>query len=145
MLLCYICTSLLLQTRNDYDLELFNGDTGRVLGPVSAAAAGEPGGVRLQVGSRELEVGANRVEQLQLAYAVTVHKAQGSEYPAVVVPLHASQHVLLQRNLLYTAITRGRRFVCIVGQAGALERAVRNDALVHRHTRLAIALREAAG
>jgi exodeoxyribonuclease V alpha subunit len=133
-----------LQTRNDYDTELFNGDIGRVLGVGQTALPGEAAGVRLQVGDRAVEVPASRLDQLQLAYAVTVHKSQGSEYPAVVLPMHLSQHVMLQRNLLYTALTRGRRFVCLVGQPAALERAVRNDALMHRHTRLTAALREAA-
>lgn len=131
-----------LQTRNDYDLELFNGDIGRVVGLGQAGLPGEPATVRVRVGEREVDVAAGRLDQLTLAYAVTVHKSQGSEYPAVVLPLHLSQHVMLQRNLLYTALTRGRRFVCIVGQPAALERAVRNDQLLHRHTRLVAALRE---
>ena len=135
----------ILQTRNDYDLELFNGDVGRVIGAGQVGLPGEPAGVRVQVGEREVDVAASRLDQLTLAYAVTVHKSQGSEYPAVVLPLHLSQHVMLQRNLLYTALTRGRRFVCIVGQPAAIERAVRNDQLLHRHTRLVAALREVGG
>lgn len=135
-----------LQTKNDYDLEVFNGDIGRVLGPGAQLATEgklEPS-VRIRFGDREVDYPASHQDSLQLAYAVTVHKAQGSEYPAVVLPLHLQHWVMLQRNLLYTALTRGRRFVCVVGQPGAIERAVRNEAPIHRFTTLVQQLRDAA-
>jgi exodeoxyribonuclease V alpha subunit len=135
-----------LQTKNDYDLEVFNGDIGRVQGPGAQIVNDqklEPS-VRIRFGERDVDYPAAHLEALQLAYAVTVHKAQGSEYPAVVVPLHLQQWVMLQRNLLYTALTRGRRFACVVGQPGAIERAVRNEAPIHRFTTLIQQLRDAA-
>ena len=78
-----------------------------------------------------------------LAYACSIHKSQGSEYPAVVIPLHTQHYVLLQRNLLYTGITRGRRLVVIVGSRKAAAIAVRNNRVRERHTRLAERLAEA--
>jgi exodeoxyribonuclease V alpha subunit len=69
----------------------------------------------------------NELDELSLAYAITIHKSQGSEFPAVVVPLAMQHYLLLQRNLVYTAMTRGRRFVVLVGQRKALAIAVRND------------------
>lgn len=134
-----------LQTKNNYELDVFNGDIGRVLGPAGAlpVASLEPT-VRIRFGERDVDYPASHLEQLQLAYAVTVHKAQGSEYPAVVLPVHTQQWVMLQRNLLYTALTRGRRFVVLVGQPLAIERAVHNEAPIHRHTTLGAALRAAA-
>jgi exodeoxyribonuclease V alpha subunit len=137
-----------LQVRNDYQLEVFNGDIGVVLGPgqPGTAAANAQGmletepTLRVRFGEREVEYPLANADNLQLAYAVTVHKSQGSEYPAVVVVLHGQHHVLLQRNLLYTALTRGRRFVAVVGQARSVERATRNDAPVRRWTLLCDAL-----
>ena len=72
-----------------------------------------------------------------LAYACSIHKAQGSEYPAVVIPLHTQHYVMLQRNLLYTGVTRGRRLVIVIGSSKAMGIAVRNNRIVDRHTRLA--------
>ncbi len=78
------------------------------------------------------------------AYACTIHKSQGNEYPAVVIVLHHQHHVMLQRNLLYTAVTRGRRLVVVVGSRRALARAIHNDRVMRRHTRLAQRLTAAA-
>ena len=83
------------------------------------------------------------VTTASLAYAATVHKSQGSEYPAVVLPLHTQHFVMLQRNLLYTAVTRGKRLVVLVGTRKALALAVRNGEVALRATRLAAALRAA--
>ncbi len=81
-------------------------------------------------------------EELTLAYAVTVHKAQGSEFPAVLLVLTTHHYMMLQRNLLYTALTRGRRLVVILGSKRALGMAIRNDRPVRRYTHLAARLRE---
>ncbi len=133
-----------LQTRNDYELEVFNGDIGRVMPHDEAAPTlnrqailGSEPTVRVRFGERDVDYPLAQIDHLQLAYAVTVHKAQGSEYPAVVMPVHMQQWVMLQRNLLYTAITRGRRFVVLVGQPGAVERAVTNEDQLRRWTLLA--------
>jgi exodeoxyribonuclease V alpha subunit len=77
------------------------------------------------------------LDELALAYACSIHKAQGSEYPCVVIPLHTQHFVMLKRNLLYTAITRGRRLVVIVGTKRALSTAVKNSETVTRYTGLA--------
>ncbi len=76
------------------------------------------------------------LDELGLAYAATVHKSQGSEYPAVVIPLHTQHYVMLQRNLLYTAVTRGKRLVVLVGSRKALGIAVRNGQVATRATHL---------
>ena len=79
----------------------------------------------------------HELDELVLAYAITVHKSQGSEYPAVIVPLVYQHYMLLQRNLLYTAITRARRLCILVGQPRALEVAVKNNRVALRNTGLA--------
>jgi exodeoxyribonuclease V alpha subunit len=121
-----------MQVRNNYELDIFNGDLGRV--------------VEIDFEERELTVSfdgrfavihSDEVEDIVPAYACTIHKSQGSEYPAVVIVLHHQHHVMLQRNLLYTAISRGRRLVVIVGSRRALGRAVHNATVRKRHTQLA--------
>ncbi len=127
----------IIQSRNNYDLEVYNGDVGRVV----AKAAGH---VQVRFGRRIVDVPPESLEDLRLAYAITVHKSQGSEYPAVVVPLHGQHYMLLQRNLLYTAITRARRFAVLIGQPQAIGRAVRNATPVRRSTLLRHLLQGAA-
>ena len=111
-----------MHLRNNYGKEVFNGDIGRI---TEVAAARE----RLSVDfdGREVCYDFSELSELTLAYAISVHKSQGSEYPAVVVPLLTQHYVMLQRNLLYTAITRGKRLVVIVGRRRALEIALQND------------------
>jgi exodeoxyribonuclease V alpha subunit len=110
-----------MQMRNDYDKEVWNGDVGHVL---RASAVDEELIARFD--DREVRYGLDELDQLSLAYAATVHKSQGSEYPAVVAPVHTQHFVMLQRNLLYTAVTRGKRLVVLVGTRKALGLAVRN-------------------
>lgn len=121
-----------MQTRNDYDLGVFNGDLGTVVG-----ADPEAGTLAVRFDDRLVEYPPEAQEDLALAYACTIHKAQGSEYPAVVVVLHDQHWIMLQRNLLYTAVTRARRLVVIVGTRRAVARAVRTADQRRRHTRLA--------
>jgi exodeoxyribonuclease V alpha subunit len=111
-----------MQIRNNYDLEVFNGDVGRV-----TAAGAEQEWLEVTYPDRVVRYPASELDQITLAYASTVHKSQGSEYPAVVIPIHTQHYVMLQRNLLYTAMTRGKRLVVIVGSRRALRVAVRND------------------
>ncbi|GAB4314497.1 MAG: ATP-dependent RecD-like DNA helicase [Candidatus Sumerlaeia bacterium] len=125
-----------MQIRNDYDKEVFNGDVGVV---ESVNAAQRQLAVRFD--ERVVIYDFNDADQLQLAYAVTVHKSQGSEYPAVVIPVHTQHYIMLQRNLLYTALTRGRRLVCLVGTKKALAMAVNNAQIQERHSALAQWLR----
>jgi exodeoxyribonuclease V alpha subunit len=121
-----------MQNRNNYDLEVFNGDIGRV-----TALSEDLGWVEVQFPDRVCRYPDSELDQLALAYACSVHKSQGSEYPAVIVPVHTQHFVMLQRNLLYTAITRGKKLVVLVGTRRALRIAVRNDRLAERNTRLA--------
>jgi exodeoxyribonuclease V alpha subunit len=136
-----------MQVRNDYDKDVFNGDIGRV-DRIDRIADGEgqaatTEALTVRFDDREISYGADELDELQLAYAATVHKAQGSEYPAVVIPIHTQHFVMLQRNLLYTAITRARRLVVLVGTRKALALAVRNADVVHRCSRLDVRLRAA--
>jgi exodeoxyribonuclease V alpha subunit len=108
-----------MQLQNDYEKDTFNGD----LGEVRAIAGGV---LYAMIDGREVRYKHDELDQLALAYASTVHKVQGSEFPAVVIVLHVSHHVLLTRALLYTAITRGKQLVVIVGDDRALARAVSN-------------------
>ncbi len=126
-----------MQIRNDYDKDVFNGDIGHVLG-----LEGEQ--VVVQFEGRNIIYEHDELDQLTLAYATTVHKSQGSEYPAVVLPLHTQHFVMLQRNLLYTAVTRGKQLVVVVGTRKALGLAVRNEQAGKRNSRLADLLRELA-
>ncbi len=119
-----------MQIKNDYEREVFNGDIGRV----DAIAEG---GLVVRFDGRQVAVPPKALDRLVLAYACTVHKSQGSEYPAVVVPMVTEHWVMLQRNLLYTALTRGKELVVLVAQQRALRRAVRNDDGLRRYTALA--------
>lgn len=110
-----------MQTRNDYDLEVYNGDVGRVLAIDHGA-----GGVQVAFEGRVVAYGAADLDQLLPAYAITVHRAQGSEYPAVIVPVTTDHFLMLRRNLVYTAVTRGKKLVVLVGSPRALEMAVGN-------------------
>lgn len=118
-----------MQIRNDYDKDVFNGDLGRVL-----ASSAER--LIVEIDGRPVEYGPKDADDLQLAYCVTVHKSQGSEYPAVVLALHRQHHIMLARNLLYTAITRGKRLVVLIGSVRAMARAAQTDRLAVRHGRL---------
>jgi len=111
-----------MQIVNDYDREVYNGDIGRI-----SAMDGESGEMTVIIDDREVVYDFADLDELVLAYAVSVHKSQGSEYPAVVIPLHTQHYVLLQRNLLYTAVTRGKKLVVLVGTKKALAIAVRNN------------------
>ena len=125
-----------LQTRNDYQLEVFNGDLGRV-----EAVDEEAAEVLVRFDDRIVRYPAGELDPLELAYACSVHKSQGSEYPCVIVVLHREHYVLLQRNLLYTAMTRGKKLVVLLGSRSAVRRAVKNADPQKRYTRLAERLR----
>ena len=121
-----------LQLRNNYDKAVFNGDLGRI-----AAIDPTQQAVMVQVDDREVSYDFSDADELTLAYAMTVHKSQGSEYPAVILVMHPTHYPLLQRNLLYTALTRAKRLLVVVGTKKALAIATRNDAIRRRFSRLA--------
>ena len=136
-----------LQLRNDYELGLSNGDIGTVLGVVAVPLATDVDpatpqpppvapALAVQFGDQTIACPPDKLDNLAAAYAMTVHKAQGSEYPAVVLVLHNGHYPMLQRNLLYTALTRARRFCVIVGDPAAIARAAANAKPMHRHTQL---------
>lgn len=129
-----------MHLKNNYQKDVFNGDIGRVVGGKS-----DSGCLIIDYYGREVEYGSEELNDLTLAYAISVHKAQGSEYPAVVIPLTTRHYPLLQRNLLYTAITRGQQLVILLGSPRALDIALKNDQPRHRHTRLARRLQQACG
>jgi exodeoxyribonuclease V alpha subunit len=91
----------------------------------------------VRIDDRDVSYDFSDLDELTLAYAVTVHKSQGSEYPAVIVPVHTTHYLMLQRNLLYTAITRAKRLLVLVGTKKAVAIATRNDAIRRRYSRLA--------
>jgi exodeoxyribonuclease V alpha subunit len=110
-----------MQIENDYDKEVYNGDTGFV-----TKIDPEEGQVFVSFDGREVAYESGELDNLVLAYATTIHKAQGSEYPAVILPVMTQHYAMLQRNLLYTGLTRGKRLVVIAGQKKAVAIAVRN-------------------
>lgn len=125
-----------MQIRNNYDKDVFNGDLGRIknLDLVEQEFTVEFDG-------REVRYEFTDLDELVPAYAISVHKSQGNEYPAVIVPLLTQHYVLLQRNLLYTAITRGKKLVILIGSKKALTIAVRNNKTAARYSGLCDRLR----
>jgi exodeoxyribonuclease V alpha subunit len=120
-----------IQTENDYDKAVFNGDIGQVRRIDLAEQQ-----VAVDFEGREVAYEFGELDEISLAYAITVHKSQGSEFPAVVIPLATQQFMLLQRNLIYTGVTRGRKLVVLIGQAKALSLAVRNNRTENRFSGL---------
>ena len=110
-----------MQTVNDYDKDVFNGEIGRVAGIDEVEQE-----MTVRFDDRPVKYDFNELDELHLSYATTVHKSQGSEHPVVVLPIHTQHYIMLQRNLLYTAVTRGRKLVVLVGTQKALAIAVRN-------------------
>jgi exodeoxyribonuclease V alpha subunit len=121
-----------MQVRNNYDLNVFNGDIGRV---EKIDAVEQEMVVRFDGRAVTYEFGG--LDELVLAYACSIHKSQGSEYPCVIIPVHTQHYVMLQRNLLYTGLTRGKRLVILVGSKRALAIAVKNNTTQERCTLLA--------
>jgi exodeoxyribonuclease V alpha subunit len=125
-----------MQCENDYDKDVYNGDIG-IVNTIDRVEHF----VRVRYDRRIVEYPYTDLDELALSYAITVHKSQGSEYPAVVVPVHTHHYVMLQRNLLYTAITRGKKLVVCIGTKKAIGMAVGNAKLADRHSGLRQRLR----
>ena len=130
-----------MQLRNDYDRNVYNGDLGIVS---SVDTEQESLVVRFDEG-RDVPYDAATLDELVLAYAISIHKSQGSEYPAVVVPLLTTHFVMLSKNLLYTAVTRGKRLVVVVADPRAVKLALSADRRDERRTRLAVRLSSREG
>ncbi len=128
-----------MQTRNNYELDIFNGDMGRV-----RAVSSDLSEMSVDFDGRTVSVPKKDLCDFQTAYAVSVHKSQGSEFPAVVVPVLRQHYIMLRRNLFYTALTRGRKKVFIVGDPSAWNTALRNGGASERRTFLGRRLKEAA-
>ena len=126
-----------IQTENNYDKEVFNGDIGRI-----KAINPDEREVAIQFESREVIYDFGELDEVSLAYAISIHKSQGSEFPAVIVPVAMQHYMLLQRNLIYTAITRGKKMVVLIGQKKALGLAVRNNRTGERFSGLLERLRD---
>lgn len=120
-----------MQIKNNYDKEVFNGDMGRIV-----RLEPETREVIISFEGRELPYDFADLDEVILAYAVSVHKSQGSEYPAVIIPILIQHYMLLQRNLIYTAVTRGKKLVILVGTRKALAIGIRNDKTLKRYTLL---------
>lgn len=120
-----------MQIKNNYDKEVFNGDMGRIV-----RLEPETREVIISFEDRELPYDFTDLDEIILAYAVSVHKSQGSEYPAVIIPILIQHYMLLQRNLIYTAVTRGKKLVILVGTRKALAIGIRNDKTLKRYTLL---------
>jgi exodeoxyribonuclease V alpha subunit len=120
-----------MQVENDYDKEVYNGD----LGIVSRIDM-EEGELVIDFEGGEVTYRFGELDELVLAYATTIHKSQGSEYPAVVVPLTTQHYPMLQRNLVYTGVTRGKRLVVLIGQRTALAIAVKRNRARRRWSKL---------
>ena len=125
-----------MQLRNNYGKDVYNGD----IGFVKSVDAGERSAVVVFDG-RPVKYDGGDLDELVLAYAMTIHKSQGSEYPAVIVIIHTQHYVMLQRNLLYTAITRGRRLVLLMGVPYAVNKAIETNTVRERRTSVAERLR----
>ena len=127
-----------MQIKNNYDKDVYNGDIGTI-----TKIDGDESRLYVKMDTGTVSYDFSELEELVHAYAVSIHKSQGSEYPAVVIPLLTQHYVLLQRNLLYTAITRGKKLVVIVGQKKAMRIAVENDKTRTRYTQLTARLKDA--
>ena len=126
-----------MQIKNDYDKEVFNGDIGEV-----SDVNLEDRELTVTFDNRSVVYDSSELDELVLAYAATIHKSQGSEYPVVVMPILMTHYVMLQRNLVYTGVTRAKKLLVIVGTKKALSMAVRNTSIDKRNTLLAKRIKE---
>jgi len=121
----------IMQTENNYDKEVYNGDIG-----IIKAINEQDQEIIINFYNRDVTYDYTDLDQITLAYATTIHKSQGSEYPAVIIPITMQSYMMLRRNLIYTAITRGKKLVVIIGQKKALAMAVKDTTSSHRYSKL---------
>ena len=136
--ICYKCNDRVMQLRNNYTKDVYNGDIGIV-----ENIDMEERTLTVNFDDHRVEFEASELDELTLAYATTIHKSQGSEYPIVVIPVLMAHYVMLQRNLIYTGITRAKKICVLIGQTKALSYAVRNLMVSKRNTLLRERIREA--
>ena len=120
-----------MQIRNNYDKDVYNGDIGKIL-----EVNMEDRTLTVLFDNRRIEYEDTDLDELTLAYATTIHKSQGSEYPVVVIPILMTHFMMLQRNLVYTGITRAKKICIIVGTTKALAYSIHNQVVLKRNTRL---------
>jgi exodeoxyribonuclease V alpha subunit len=130
-----------IQTKNNYDLEIYNGDIGVISGASQHYLYVDFDDLK---GTRTVEYPKEDQKELQLAYALTIHKSQGSEFPVVIIPVHTTNYMMLQRNLIYTGITRGKKLVVLVGTTKALNLAIKTVDSMSRYSNLKKWLKEGA-
>ena len=130
----------MIQTENNYDKDVFKGDIGQTakIDPFERE-------VTVRFDQREVVYDFGELDEVALAYAITIHKSQRSEFAAVVIPLAMQQYMLLQRNLVYTGITRGKKLVVVIGQRRALGMAVKNNRTEQRFSGLLARLKAESG
>jgi exodeoxyribonuclease V alpha subunit len=126
-----------MHLKNNYQKDVYNGDIGTI-----HHIDKKSGRVTVDYYGRKVEYDATDLDEITVAYAISVHKSQGSEYPAVIVPLLTQHYIMLQRNLLYTAMTRGKKLVILIGTQKALSIALKNDKPRQRLSRLCDRLME---
>ena len=126
-----------MQIRNNYDKNVFNGDIGHI------ESIDEEEQTLTIAYPRVVEYDFTELDEIVLAYAITVHKAQGSEYPAIIMPIITQHYIMLQRNLLYTAVSRARKLVILIGTKKALAIALNNNKVAKRYTYLSERIRKA--
>jgi exodeoxyribonuclease V alpha subunit len=127
-----------MQIKNDYDKNVFNGDIG-----IIKSINMDSKSIYVDFDNNEVEYDVSELDELVLSYAITIHKSQGSEYAIVIIPLTMQFYMMLQRNLLYTGITRAKKVVVLVGSKKAIACAVRNSDVIKRNTGLGMRLSQA--
>lgn len=120
-----------MQIKNNYDKEIFNGDIG-IINKINL----ENGIIQVDFDSKLISYETSELDELVLSYVVTIHKSQGSEYPIVIMPITMSHFVMLQRNLIYTGITRAKKLLILIGDKKALYYGIKNDKVIQRNTYL---------
>jgi len=120
-----------MQIVNNYDKDIYNGDIGRINNIKAVTRE-----IIVDYDNHFVTYNYNSIDELALAYALSIHKSQGSEFPVVIIPIHTTHHIMLQRNLLYTGVTRGKRLVILIGSKKALSIAVKNNTPMKRFSSL---------
>ena len=120
-----------MQIKNNYDKDVFNGDIGKILFINETLET-----LEVDFDSKIVEYDISELDEITLAYACTIHKSQGAEYPIIIIPMAKSHYIMLKQNLLYTGITRAKKICVLVGQKDAIFRAVKNNDSKKRYTLL---------